>query len=115
VVPNPDQDDFDGDGMGDACDMECSVPEGPDSYAWFLYGSDGIVLRFDYIEPPGGTLELEISGEVPGTLPGGFQIEPQVLPTYYYLTEYFDYTGVITMCISGYDDIGMSEEDEYAL
>jgi len=109
TVWNPDQDDTNLDGVGDACTFEENTPIGDDVPVEL----GPVDLTFDNVSIEGLT-ELEITVTPPGPEPGGFQIEPAEIPTYYYVETGATYTPPIVICFE-YDDTDIEDESQLVL
>ena len=95
---NPDQIDYDLDGLGDRCDM-----------GWTETGTDvtveiteGITINYGNVDEPGNTtVDISSTGPPPQT---GFKLLPTSPPVYYEITTTAVYSGQIEICFTYNDD-----------
>ncbi|MGD8923172.1 MAG: FlgD immunoglobulin-like domain containing protein, partial [Candidatus Zixiibacteriota bacterium] len=109
---NPGQEDADGNGIGDICESNDTLPSGSDLTTDLNAGGDAINLIFDQIDT-GGSVSVEVTSNGPPTA-SYFELYPSDPPKYYEFTTDVAFAGQVTITV-GYDDAGMSPADESIL
>ncbi len=104
LLSNPLQEDADVDGIADACEFSEFVPS--DSPVDIGAGVE-VTL---YTAGNGGTVDLTVTTDGP-TVPGGYNVIPSAIPTYYNLTSDIISADSVAVCIE-YNDAGMTPAQE---
>jgi len=104
-ITNTDQEDEDGNGLGDACQFWEETLEGWASEVYLTLA----LLTYSYVGTA-GTSWLELTWVPPGTPPSAVQVEPIGLPMYYCTDTEAEYVPPIEVCLT-YDTTHISTDE----